>query len=331
MESDYEVDPVGTFFLNESEEIVNDSERIVNDQVNVPEKPSKYNAHRKKFFLTYPKCTKTPEELFAFLDSKHKIDRYLIARELHKDGDYHLHAFIEFQEKQHFTNARWADFDGYHPNDGGAVRNDRAVSRYVTKDGNYISNYYKIDPYTLIYDKQMSHRDAVKLIMEERPRDYTLYGEQIERSIKRVKFAKDTHPGKFKLTDYTRPPLDLTKSVLLWGPSGIGKTQYALAHFTKPLCVRHLDDLKKLSPDNDGIVFDDMSFNHLPSDTIIYLLDMELDSPIHCRNTNAIIPAGTKRIFTHNSSNIFYPDKLDEERRKAIDRRVLVTYAHQLK
>ena len=44
-----------------------------------------------------------------------------------------------------------------------------------------------------------------------------------------------------------------TKAWLIWGRTGTGKTNFALAHFKKPLLVRQLDDLKGLE-DHDGIV-----------------------------------------------------------------------------
>lgn len=291
----------------------------------------KYRANRKKFFLTYPKCDRSPEDLLAHLSSISEIHKYLIARELHKDGTYHLHAYVEFVKKQDFKNSRWADFDDHHPNDAGSVRNELAVTKYCTKDGNFISNFYKLDPYKLIYDEEKTYDEAIQLLKNDRPRDYTLYSDQIERTLKKVKYSRDSPRGKYQLNQFTRPPLVLDRAVLLCGPAGIGKTQYALAHFTKPLVVRHLDDLKKYTPEYDGLVFDDMSFNHLPSDTIIFLLDMELDSPIHCRHTNALIPAGTKRIFTHNDYNIFYPEKITPERKAAIDRRLEIVFVDKLK
>lgn len=130
------------------------------------------------------------------------------------------------------------------------------------------------------------------------------------------------NPKKMKRTyevkDYKVPLLELKKPTILLGPPGIGKTQFAKAHFENPLLCRHMDDLLRLGEMHDGIIFDDMSFKHLPRNTQIFLLDIEESSSIHCRFHSAKIPAGTKRIFTTNVPDIF--DLTDG----AISRRVVV-------
>lgn len=129
----------------------------------------------------------------------------------------------------------------------------------------------------------------------------------------------------YDISKFRRPPLDLAKPVLLCGPARIGKTQFALAHFKCPLYISHLDDLRRIDKRHDGLVFDDMSFKHLPAETVIHLLDMETSPSIHLRNTNAIIPLGIKRIFTHNEPDIFFPIIMSERQREGIiDRFVLV-------
>lgn len=126
----------------------------------------------------------------------------------------------------------------------------------------------------------------------------------------------------YPLSQFIRPPLDLSKPVLLFGGSGIGKTQYALAHFNKPLLVTHIDDLKKLE-DHDGIVFDDMSFRHWPAESIINLLQWETPASVHCRFINAHMPARMPRIFTTNDPDIFLPEKpISADHQYAIERRI---------
>jgi hypothetical protein len=104
---------------------------------------------------------------------------------------------------------------------------------------------------------------------------------------------------RYEIKDFKEDAVDLKLPVIMYGKPGLGKTQYALAHFLNPLLVRHMDDLKKLTPLNDGLVFDDMDFNHVVRSTQIYLCD-ELESSIHCRFQNATLPAGIRRIFTTN-------------------------------
>ncbi len=95
-------------------------------------------------------------------------------------------------------------------------------------------------------------------------------------------------------------PLDFTKSksIVLWGPPGVGKTQYALSHFKKPLWVHHNDDLKLLDSDCDGLIFDSRDFKHLYRSACVHLVDWEHETTVHCRYTTARIPKNMRRIFT---------------------------------
>lgn len=112
---------------------------------------------------------------------------------------------------------------------------------------------------------------------------------------------------------------DWSKSQVVIGESGIGKTQWALCHFANPLFCSHLDDLANLSEEHDGVIFDDMDFKHMPRTTQIHILDQDQDRSIHKRYENAFIPAGTKKIFTCNE----YPFDMEDP---AIKRRCEITH-----
>lgn len=87
--------------------------------------------------------------------------------------------------------------------------------------------------------------------------------------------------------------------------------------------MRHVDDLKQFDKEcHDGIVFDDMSFENWPAGSVIHLVDLEHDAPIHCRYNNVVIPAGTPRMFTSNKPEIFWGEGIMEEQRDAIERRL---------
>lgn len=129
----------------------------------------------------------------------------------------------------------------------------------------------------------------------------------------------------FPLEQYAWHPLQFAegKSNIIWGESGIGKTSYLRSMFPTYLWVTHMDDLGRFDEDEyEGIVFDDMSFTHLPRTAQIHLVDFDDDRSIHIRYQTAKIPAGTKKVFTSNTPDIV--DLADE----AINRRVAV---HHLK
>lgn len=102
---------------------------------------------------------------------------------------------------------------------------------------------------------------------------------------------------------------DWNTSLLLWGESGIGKTCYAKYLLPNSLFVSHIDQLKSYSSAKyNGIIFDDMSFAHLPREAQIHLLDIDNERTIHVRYGHALIPANTKKLFLSNYNNIFLDD-----------------------
>jgi len=101
------------------------------------------------------------------------------------------------------------------------------------------------------------------------------------------------------------------KCLYVHGPSGFGKTQWALAQFDSPLFVRRPDQLRDFDPRrHDGIVFDDMEWEKADTGHFIHLTDWDMPSHIKCRYRDAFIPAKTRKIFTSNKAfeEYFPPD-----------------------
>ena len=126
------------------------------------------------------------------------------------------------------------------------------------------------------------------------------------RSVSDVKLIRDDVPIRpphvhlFPGAEWTLE-LDFARVLFLSGPSGCGKTQWAVHQFRNPLVVSHMDTLRQFRRGyHDGIVFDDMSFAHLPRESVIHLVDWDEDREIHCRYRCADIPRQTKKIFTTN-------------------------------
>lgn len=96
-------------------------------------------------------------------------------------------------------------------------------------------------------------------------------------------------------------PNDMT-SLWVKGRSGVGKTTFALTISIKPaLFVRHLDTLREFrSGYHKTIIFDDMSFCHLPRQAQIELVDRFHPQQIHIRYTVVNLPAGIPKIFLSN-------------------------------
>ena len=75
--------------------------------------------------------------------------------------------------------------------------------------------------------------------------------------------------------------------LFIWGLTGTGKTQFACHLLDSPLLVRSMDQLREFDAAlHDGIVFDDMSFAHLPRESCIHLLDWDLPSSMDWGKTS---------------------------------------------
>lgn len=114
-----------------------------------------------------------------------------------------------------------------------------------------------------------------------------------------------------------RPQLTFDKSYLVYGKTEIGKTSYICSLFPKILLCTHLDDLKCFaSGAYDAILFDDMSFKHLPDRTQLYLVDQDFDRSIHVRYGTVRIPRKTPKFFMHNRKADVVDLSLPEIRRR---------------
>lgn len=166
---------------------------------------------------------------------------------------------------------------------------------------------------------------SLKRVATEHPAAFVRYHKGFSE-LARIQRPLITVP-RYRLDQFLPDPIPLDAMKVLChylcGPTGCGKTQFALAHFKSPLYVQHVDDLRGLDPDvHDGIVFDDMDFTHWPATSVIHLLDLETPSVIHCRYSNAIIPSGFPRLFTGNVDNPFYKGmETHQWHQEAINRR----------
>lgn len=121
------------------------------------------------------------------------------------------------------------------------------------------------------------------------------------RTIQTARYEISTFP-----TEWSSPFLNYPwqKTLILWGDSGIGKTEFAIALLPGALIVSHMDDLANYDEGfHSGIIFDDVDISHFPRTAQIHLVDQSLARSIHVRYTTALIPAHTKKIFTTNEQD----------------------------
>jgi len=182
---------------------------------------------------------------------------------------------------------------------------------------------------------------TIKEIWKACPTEMIKYGTGIQKAYMMLSpNVNQNSTSSYKISDYPYFPTEAilealkTKAVILWGKSGIGKTCYARALLPKALFVSHFDDLARYDQgEHDGIIFDDMSLIHLPRESQIHILDFEQPRSIHVRYQTAIIPAGTKKIFTTNNAEgliHLQGDEAIERRRIVYELREAIAEVHEL-
>lgn len=95
--------------------------------------PRNFGYDGRNVFLTYPQCGDlSRERLRDFLVGELGVRQFLIGRELHDDGQPHLHAYAAWDTRRRFKSARVFDVDGHHPNIQ-KPRSAKAVAEYCKK------------------------------------------------------------------------------------------------------------------------------------------------------------------------------------------------------
>jgi len=277
-----------------------------------------------QLFLTYSQCPLELDDVLQHLTKlleEWKLDTWIIAQEKHKDGEFHIHAYLKIEKKPHMRNAqRFFDYKGYHPKVEGC-RSWKNVVKYVTKDGKYITNISEEELKKIllantkvgeIYEKayKVGLESGVEAGMKELEtvktyRDLVLHGETIERNMRRL--HRDDNNVKYKLEDFKELPFiwNRMKTLVLTGPPDTGKTSLALALLPECLFISDLDDLREYNSGKyKGIVFDDVCFQKcarpMAREQQIHLFDMAHPRQIRSRYQNAKIPANTPKIITSN-------------------------------
>lgn len=172
-----------------------------------------FRLQARSVFLTYPMCPIEPNQMLVYLQTMYPIKQYYIGRELHENGEPHLHAAITFERKISTRNPRVFDVthEGvlYHPNIQ-KPRNWDAVVKYVTKDGNYIDGE--------------EFDDTVSTNFTARLRDYT--ARQQWCRAKKMVWRNELELPIGPMMSMSHQPLELGKKRHLWiyGEPDLGKT-----------------------------------------------------------------------------------------------------------
>lgn len=274
-----------------------------------------FRINRKTVGLTYS-CLRDQDHPIAdrerirdFVTEKFGPNIHIVCKEFHKNDKKHFHADFRFDQKLDIEDCRAFDIDGVHPN---IVNGGPAWRNYLQKTDSDVLTNMESCPF-----RQALAADSVQQGMEilalRRPSDYLRFGEAMERNLRR---RLETVPAAI---EYYGPYLPKwmpdswnphTHSLLLWGVSGINKTNYArwlMRHMVGEFeyIKKHHESVKLLSG-RKPFIFDEVNCLHerCEPENSREITDVENGGCVTCRGSNCTIPPGLPRIFI---SNLQYP------------------------
>lgn len=268
-----------------------------------------FRVNRKKFGLTYS-CPvssddnpiQSSETLKIFLDS-FGVNEYLICEELHESGKKHYHAYVKYDDAIDSTKATVFDLLSVHPN---IINPGNGWIKYVAKQGNFITNFYERNPFTVALAMD-TPQEAIDHLWEIMPGDMCKNAHNIESNVRKRMRTMPPTISYFGPYDYLFYPLNWnpkTHSLLITGEPGLGKTQFAkyLLHhefggFNYVKGTLHaLRDCDFSLP----ILFDEVNMGTYPPDASKEITDVEHGGTITARYSDIVIPPGVPRIFLSN-------------------------------
>lgn len=265
--------------------------------------PSFYNG--KRFFLTYPQCDASKDDLFTFLTSRADVQYVCVARERHETGEPHLHACVEYASHQRH-DVRWLDFNGKHPNKQDP-RNWNACKQYTKKGNDFVETNFDIDEFKpKLLEKVQdfnAQEDWFQYCVEHKVQFQfaSWFWNRAKNCLSTI--TESEHQGEMctSLQEF-KFNANIHRTLVIKGKPGCGKTTWAKRNMPKPcLFVSHIDQLKEFKPHfHLSIIFDDVDFNHFPRTSQIHLVDFDNTRAIHCRHSIAVIPSGVYKCFTCN-------------------------------
>jgi len=252
--------------------------------------------------------------MFDYLKSLGQVSYLIVGQEAHQDGQPHLHAVITWEKKKNIKNARYFDFKGFHPSVE-AVRNLDAAKNYCKKDKDFIEEHFNQEDFDCYSRaKDMDYQSFMTACLKRKvPFQYAADA---------VKRRNDIHTinewdGKGTIAFQIEHDWATRTHVCIYGEAGRGKTVWAKKYAPKPaLWITHLDGLKKYDPAlHKSIIFDDISFKHIPITAQIHVVDFDNPRDIHIRYGVVTIPAEVPKIFCCNEVPL-------DDKHEAIRRRV---------
>nr|WER78639.1 C1 [Tomato yellow leaf curl virus] len=265
--------------------------------------PRLFNIYAKNYFLTYPKCSLSKEEALSQLKNLETPTnkKYIkVCKELHDNGEPHLHVLILFEGKYQCNNQRIVYLVSpnrsahFHPNIQ-AAKSSTDVKTYVEKDGDFIDfGVFQIDGRSARGGQQSandayaealnsgSKSEALNILKEKAPKDYILQFHNLSSNLDRI-FSPplEVYVSPFLSSSFNQVPDELEEwvaenvvssaarpwrpiSIVIEGDSRTGKTMWARSLGPHNYLCGHLDLSPKVySNDAWYNVIDDVDPHYL--------------------------------------------------------------------
>jgi len=305
----------------------------------------------KAFFLTYSQSSLARERITQWFARQPRLRRVVVGQEHHQDGNLHWHVVIEYEVEKDVRAGSYFNLDGEHPNikvwtrAGGStfdqwfknhweyckkedptpfiVGEEPTVSRKRKRDDIFID--------ALEVCRLKGVNEAMRFLEFTAPYDLVTKYDQIYRTMIAVRNqATNTQSPARSVSEFPLAPLvpENWRVLYINGGTGLGKTAWARALLPEATVVRHSDQLRTVDF-SKGVIFDDFDIGHWPPTAAIHLLDWDEPSGINVKHAHVVIPAHTKKIFTHNGSFERWVSKeASDEQIEAMRRRVQVLNIH---
>lgn len=263
---------------------------------------------------------------------------YIAVEEISEQGHQHFECMVKMRAPDKFWLARDKLLVQYVIGVL-AVNKDRElnyVRKSVTKVENGIvweSNVENIENngnyvWTDIMRTCKSAKEAMEKVRELKPSEYLLKGKTLMESFNRLygNCTQANFQDNFKIKHFN---IWNEKTHLFIGPTGIGKTNFALSHGKWPVHIQTWQHFGKISENSnscDLIVIDDINLSSRDPHTILSICDKHFDQGIDIKYGTALIPKKLPRIICLNDIKYFWPVKIGAALKAAISRRICIHY-----
>lgn len=310
----------------------------------------------KNLFLTYPRCNLTPQEVYRQLLLKNlNIKEYLIIRDLHEDGGFHIHLYLELNKVKDIKGKTILDIEEegkvIHGNYQ-TCKNANSTIKYLTSKKEKIKEFIYVTSNEKFFEKgytveteklkkfdpwreyiKLSElgeiEKAMEIIKKYQTKDYAQKYEKLKTESYNFYLRANPFKEKYTMSDFylskkLRESIQTLKNlqeegnlktIMIIGPSGIGKTFLAKALMKEIfkvdyLYINNIDSLSKLLTNHGGIILDDpQGFENLNRENLISLITTETESTLAVRYVNVKFkPKLIKIIITNKDLLLQYQE-----------------------